>query len=451
MINNRVILYLDIVVPKGLYKDTIVGIGCHGYFFTNTVTIPIDVGKKNKVLHTASGYGQLPQDNSIKELEVVELEYYINILKSLNNCDDLNIVISAIQILVDILNWDNVDTMVCFSNNSMLLNFINYKEDITGITPLFTALEIDMLRTKCRVKETPAINNQLGMSLALNNAHIASNKENVNIVNKSKELASLSTSNVKLHPFLNQPLIYFINSKNSDMYGIMSYKSDIEPGRKTPEAGFGLVILKKYPEIFLDAIKAYQTNMASLQLVSCINTKELCSSLSTSNYTTYGIDSYVFNSTTRTIRSGGSGNIIFSVQPPGLAKIALTKIYNLYNIIDSYYKKHTKETTGYKYYDITNQIYTNAGTNKCACNIGMSTKNIFTNITLNGIDITIPLEFGIDILDRNNIKKLEKSNPSIFLVVDVISSTYLEYYTVTECDDGVGIWCSFYSSKIFLK
>jgi len=451
MIKNRIILYLDIVVPKGLYKDTNVGIGCHGYFFTNTVTTPINISKKNKILHTATGYGQLPQDSSIVEIDVAETEYYINILKSLNNCDDLSIVISAIQILVDIVNWDNVDTVVCHSNNTMLLNFINYKKDITGILPLFTTLEIDKLRTNCRIKETPAINNQLGMVLALNNAHIASNKNNINIVNKSKELECSNINNAKLHPFLNQPLIYFINSKNSDMYGIMSYKTDIEPGRKVAGAGFGLVILKTYPEIFLDAIKIYQTNMATLQLVSCINTKELYSSLSISNYNTYGADSYVFNSITRTIRSGNGGNIIFSVQPPGLAKIALNKIYNLRNIIDAYYKKHTKEVSGYKYYDITNQIYANVGNSKCACVINMSTKNIFTTITLNDKDIMVPLEFGIDILDRNNIKKLEKSNPSVFLVVDIISSTYLEYYTIIECDDGISIWCSFYSSKIFLE
>jgi len=58
----------------------------------------------------------------------------------------------------------------------------------------------------------------------------------------------------------------------------------------------------------------------------------------------------------------------------------------------------------------------------------------------------ITLTLGIDMLDRNSLKRLEDRNPKVSLITWRESPTVFRYATVVECGNDKGIWAGVYSN-----
>ena len=58
----------------------------------------------------------------------------------------------------------------------------------------------------------------------------------------------------------------------------------------------------------------------------------------------------------------------------------------------------------------------------------------------------VRLTLGIDLLDRNGLRRLEKKNPKVSLITWMESELAFRHATVIEVDDGIGIWCGCYSN-----
>lgn len=67
-----------------------------------------------------------------------------------------------------------------------------------------------------------------------------------------------------------------------------------------------------------------------------------------------------------------------------------------------------------------------------------------TDLKEGSADIT--LATGIDILDRNSLKRLEELNPEIYLVTWSEGSNIFRYATVIKAGEDVGIWAGVYSN-----
>lgn len=63
----------------------------------------------------------------------------------------------------------------------------------------------------------------------------------------------------------------------------------------------------------------------------------------------------------------------------------------------------------------------------------------------------IILSLGIDLPDRNSLKRLESKTPKVTLLTWAESACSFRYATVIEADDGVGIWCGAYSNLRILS
>jgi ribonuclease HI len=63
----------------------------------------------------------------------------------------------------------------------------------------------------------------------------------------------------------------------------------------------------------------------------------------------------------------------------------------------------------------------------------------------------VRLTLGIDLLDRNGLKRLESLNPKVSLITWMESPDAFRHATVIEADDGIGIWAGMYSNIRFLK
>ena len=66
----------------------------------------------------------------------------------------------------------------------------------------------------------------------------------------------------------------------------------------------------------------------------------------------------------------------------------------------------------------------------------------------NGVEITLPtiLSFGIDVADRNGLKRIEETNPKVTLLTWEESPGVFRYFTVIEAGDDVGAYCGYYSN-----
>jgi hypothetical protein len=60
--------------------------------------------------------------------------------------------------------------------------------------------------------------------------------------------------------------------------------------------------------------------------------------------------------------------------------------------------------------------------------------------------VPVTLTLGIDLLNRNSLKRLEKAYPKVTLLTWLESPTSFRYATVVEADGDVGIWAGVYSN-----
>lgn len=66
----------------------------------------------------------------------------------------------------------------------------------------------------------------------------------------------------------------------------------------------------------------------------------------------------------------------------------------------------------------------------------------------NGTEMTLPtiLSFGIDIADRNGLKRIEETSPKVSLLSWEESPGVFRYFTVIQTEDDVGAYCGYYSN-----
>lgn len=85
-------------------------------------------------------------------------------------------------------------------------------------------------------------------------------------------------------------------------------------------------------------------------------------------------------------------------------------------------------------------------------NVGFSKMEIDANYSLSGVASAIPviLSLGIDLPDRNALKRLEKLKPNVTLISWEESTSVFRYATVIVCSNGVGIWAGTYSNIRFV-
>ena len=61
-----------------------------------------------------------------------------------------------------------------------------------------------------------------------------------------------------------------------------------------------------------------------------------------------------------------------------------------------------------------------------------------------------PIVLGLDILPRNNLKKIEEDNPVVTLVSWMDSATALRYAFVIESDKALGIWSNYFADRVLI-
>jgi hypothetical protein len=108
--------------------------------------------------------------------------------------------------------------------------------------------------------------------------------------------------------------------------------------------------------------------------------------------------------------------------------------------------------------DITSNIYEEGkkGTLKLKSDFGSGVTSFTVPCNYADEDKSVKSEplslfLGIDLPDRNTLKKLEKMNPKIQLLSWKESPLAFRYVAYVTCDSGKGIWAGCYTNFKFLK
>jgi len=262
------------------------------------------------------------------------------------------------------------------------------------------------------------------------------------------------------HPFLFGRQVFFNNSirdnEDEKYYGILNYKVDVEPGRKTNEAGFGVVRLKEKPKLIEDAINTYLKHTQTMAVISTIDLQELYTQSVMKMTEVFGTAIYKYDRRRGFLHDLDFKQIAYSIRPAGLATNAYDKLHEINGIIDNYLTSYlTNDTSGlqYQFIDVTNKFFGVDEKGKPVTLVDNGANTITYPITYNNTEIKLKLDLGIDMLGRNQLKKIEKSEPRVITVVKELSDKSFEYFNIvhmTQTED-VACYTNFYTNKIFIK
>lgn len=257
------------------------------------------------------------------------------------------------------------------------------------------------------------------------------------------------------HPLLRVNQLFFTHHDRKTIgenkYIIMDYDIDIEIGKKTHGAMFGLIELNKQNskdiENILHIDKDISKGLSTLTSVDMSAFysqfhhvyKELCDDLVYTNRNTH-------------LEVMGDIPIVSPVYPQGLAKASLDKALTLNETLDRYKEYKTEkllDSDTLFYVDITEHIYDISG-KKPKILLDGKDKFLKVNIDVNGKPLTLTIPLKREIVDRNTLKQLEKNEPKVFIEVNVVNSKTLTYTTIVDIGDELGVYTNFYTAATII-
>lgn len=457
------------------------GSGIHGYIYTDADKDKKSGDKPNKYTISTIGYIGDEEKAKYPDLMSVVPSFYINGYKSnsgtgTNNIGEVMAAVTAIHRLMAeetlkplmsiLLITDSAYTIHIFDNvkndpkqsyRSKVTTNLDYWDILHNALTEAKEAGIDVKVQKIE-GHSGAIGNHLSDRLAflgrMESSRLTSDTEFV--LTPAKQYWNPKSDR---HPFLGFKQLFFTNtlrnSKSETFYAIMSHKKDTEPGENSHTATFGIVLLNNPPEIIEDVIRTFQTNLRTLSVISTLDLNEVYSQYHTTYYNLFKDRIYTFGSNANNLNflEELQNPLVYAINPPGRANLALEKMMDLYKILSEYRKLGDEKLTPmYNYIDITPYFYSSDG-KKVQTIVTNDETLMLIPVKIGSHDVNIPIMLGIDTLTRNQFKSIEKEGTVVTLVVRQVSETAFQYYTIVymEKTNDLSIWCNIYSNLVFKK
>jgi ribonuclease HI len=452
------------------------GTGVHGYIY-NTINLDKKNGDKPSK-YVISDIGYLEADQLLKyKYRTVIPDYYINGYVSYdgigtNNIGELN---GFIEVITNLMQQTELAIKhYIIKTDSMYL--INVEKSILRDTARSWASEfgkpnlqywhvLEKLILEMKEKDiTYEIVKVLGHSTSLGNiladrlallGRTESTRLNADISIMVTPAKNYWTAKVDRHPFLSFKQLFFTNtlreSNTENLYAVMNYKRDVEPGKKSHEACFGLVLLQEQQTYIESVIDVYQKHLKTLSIIYTANLNDIYSQYAILYNSLFGDKIYNYNRKRGILSVLERLELVYDVRPTGLANQAIDKIMGLYTIIREY-RSTDKVHANRLFIDVTDSFYGVDEKGKPVTVIKNGINSVNLEVNAFDTDLFIPIELGKDTLERNVFKRIEKENTKVTLVVTKISPTFIDYYLVVEMVNtgDISVWCNFYNNNILL-
>lgn len=450
------------------------GCGMHGYVYD-----PINNGKKSSdkpSKYVISDLGYLEVTSLAKQpYEVVIPDFYINGSVSFggigtNNVGEILAIIITINKVVDFDNGKITELLLKADSSYAIHIFktvVNDPEEtwrhrVETNIEYYNMLYVALLRARdsgisVSVTKVEGHSDSLGNHLAdrlATMARILSSRIEIKEMFNFTPVKKYWSMNVDRHTFLKFRQLYFTNigreSTAETVYSIMNYKRNVEAGKRTHEATFGMVMLNEPPKLIENVIDVYQANLKTMSIVSSVDLDELYTQYHTNYAELFGNDVYVYSKNKPVLTLLDEVPLVESINPPGLANQALEKMLVLYEILKEYKTLGTL-TPSRLYVDVTEHFYREEN-GKIETILDRISQKMLIPVVVNGKTIQVPIELSKDCLDRNQFKQIEKHDVKVTLVLKYVSESCFTYYVIVDMrgTKDLSIWCNFYSNKILI-
>ena len=458
------IIYNAVIYTDGGCKGTFMGWGAHGYLYDSTKVGEKDGNKPNGIIVTTEGY----QDGANSKEYVDRLVKPILYLDwagsseapGTNNRGELLGFIRSVETILETQDI-NVDKITILTDSKYVLGSIESSSNRTGtemknpdlrnrITKLVQILkDLDIeLVTKKVLGHSGDVGNDASDSLATIGRLISERHQITDEKFKILSAQGYWKKTTEIHPFLNYPQLFFIPKDDEVNNSYIIIHQDLkEPvGKKLKKSSYGFVILGSENESIrpVEAVKEFYRNSLNRHYtISSIDLQALYKPRLMNLMEQYKSSSFEFvkYGGRNVVKSVEGANVVVEVYPPGLAYGAYELADDLSGILASYKNGVTNDMFNVR--DITDMFYDDKGLKK-----SYTTQVKSVDYDFNGFKIN--LQLGTDIITRNQLKKVEKLEPRVTLIV-IDNGMALEFCTIIELQKtgDIGIWANPVGNKVY--
>jgi len=457
---KNLMLYVDIQSDN---IDFIVG--THGYYYKDD-KINISSSKRpNNTKITDVGYVNVVDLNKIKH-KLIEPEVFIDRFKRIKNVNrDMALFEVAFE-LFRYLSRFKIDTLFLATNNISLIkllkddidkNRLNYAVKDELIDKFKKVRDVD---TVIKYKRVYDYETNAGLYRALNGIEVA-RVHNMDLFYKVSDIQYYWKTKQDRHLLLNSRHMLFVNKKSDSLkYTVANYKKDDPVGLRTNYVVYSTSVLTETIPIITKVKSMFLNYLGDSEVVCTINLDNLYNANVTSLHSLYG--DFIFNITNvhyLSISTIIGLEVAHEVKPVGLAGYGIENANLTEKILKDYLVQKNSDNKPIYYIDITDKLFDLEG--KCTIKKELADGDKIKlsvsedDVTNNGVKdlIKLKLVVGLDMPNRNLLKKLEKKNPKVLIAIYVISGIIVETYSILDIEalKECMVWSNIYSNKIPLE
>ena len=460
------------------------GWGIHGYVYSKEVP---KKGSGSGYKLTINGYKTKPAGEDKGPTEVTPLKYldgYGTIHKATNNSAEIQAAINGLDYAS---KYPNTTCSIITDSKYVVTGASEYlnrwkannwiKSDGQEVSNKLEWQALDnkvsallAMNSNVEFKWIKGHNGDLGNELADKHATIGV-FQSMNGTIRQEVATSLVDgywkSDFERSPLLHHPRSYFANVqeglKPGEYYCGTHGTDDELLGNRMSDGAYAYVLLNEQDDM-LESVRVAQSRKTDiLGSIFLIRLDQLYSPKTQMEIKKWGDAAFYRKSeksldlylVTRMADKADESPLTRELWPPRLASRAIDSLNYLKSI---YLEVTNEEINRFTITDITTNIYeaSKQGSYKIKSDLttGATAIGVQANYSLeegivNNCDLSLFL--GIDLPDRNSLKRLEKLNPKIQLLSWKESSLSFRYVTLVTCDIGKGIWAGCYTNFKFLK
>ncbi len=479
----------DIKTKAVIYTDgsadnmkKIYGYGAHGYIFNLEDESCKTVNKPEKVVVTDVGYLEPGELKVIPHTVVNPISYFDmfgnDVENGTNNIAEALAILDTIKELIKL----EINEILIFTDSKYAMHVAEKSlertlEEINKVVDTNPQLhvmgrhihdELISKNIKLEIRKIKAhqgyLGNETADDLALLGRLESQRKVPTDVNLVLSEPKGYWKPKYERHPFLNTKQIFFTMDEpnypdNSMEYKILNYKKENEVGKRLHTATYGLVMLKDKDNYVEDVKTVFKDIMQGHSVPSTVRMDNLFRADVFRYFDRYGskvltVDKTKNNKALTVLENDVIAN---TINPPALAFKAMDDLNSLRMIYSDYKKSSLDDnyTSPREIIDITDMFYTKDDKDRTIIipeitNDVKSMKYAYTKDNMKG-DINIQL--GTDILTRNQIKKIEKLEPKISLIIANNNNVTINYYLIVELNKtgDSSIWTNYYANTVLLK
>lgn len=424
-----------------------------GYLDKSSVTDKTLV-QEIKPISYINGYGSFTQHITNN---IAELTSTANALEYANEKDikDLTILTDSEQVVKGASDWLNV-----WKNNNWLKtdgnpvankdNWLNLSNNLDKL--ISKGINVNF---KWVQGHSTFLGNQLADKLATVGVLHSKDNKNINQIEETKADGYWSNTSDK-NPLINLRSLYFSTRTESIIpgeYFLGNHGKDDELlGKRTADGCYGYVQLKT-PEPVIELMRNKQCALACcLDVIIMARLDKLFEADIYKDMLNHGeVCLYAPSMNKLDLCYLDKEPVTKELRPPRLALRAVEAV-NILKGITLAWQSDTDTTLTQT--DVTDVFYeTDEKGNlklKSEFVVGFSTLPVEITYDKNKKD-KVDIVLGVDLPERNYLKRLEKMNPKVYVVTWMESDKMYRYATIVKTDDDIGCYCGFYSNQHFVK